>query len=123
MFTSQRQDNCDDLLPSGEFHYNNSQHLSTPQTPFMLNTRRNPHMGFEPHHPPSNLELVNEFMDCMALGIEEAKVALTKAKGKQTMYYNRQCKPAPVFTPGEKSGRMEATSPPINHRLSCHTDT
>jgi transposase InsO family protein len=47
-FTSRRQDNWDDLLPSGEFHYNNTVHLSTQQTPFMLNTRRNPHMGFEP---------------------------------------------------------------------------
>jgi transposase InsO family protein len=41
-FTSRRQDNWDDLLPSGEFHYNNSQHLSTQQTPFMLDTGRNP---------------------------------------------------------------------------------
>jgi hypothetical protein len=31
---------------------------------------------------------VNKFMDCMALGIEEAKVALTKAKDEYTMYYN-----------------------------------
>jgi transposase InsO family protein len=37
-FTSQQQDNWDGLLPSGEFHYNNSRHLSTQQTPFMLDT-------------------------------------------------------------------------------------
>jgi transposase InsO family protein len=79
-FTSRRQDNWDDLLPSGEFHYNNSVHLSTQQTPFMLDTRRNPRMGFEPQQPRSNLESVNDFVECMALGIEEAKVALTKAK-------------------------------------------
>jgi hypothetical protein len=54
----------------------------------MLDTGRNPRMGFEPHQPHSNLESVNEFMDHMALGIEEAKVALTKAKDKHTMYYN-----------------------------------
>jgi transposase InsO family protein len=88
-FTSQQQDNWDDLLPSGEFHYNNSQHLSTQQTPFMLDTGRNPHMGFESQQPHSNLESVNEFVERMAQGIEEAKVALTKAKDEYTMYYNR----------------------------------
>jgi hypothetical protein len=29
LFTSWWQDNWDNLLPSGEFHYNNSQHSST----------------------------------------------------------------------------------------------
>jgi hypothetical protein len=51
-FTSQRQDDWDNPLPSGEFHYNNSRHSSTQQTPFMLDTGRNPRMGFEPHQPP-----------------------------------------------------------------------
>jgi hypothetical protein len=48
-------------------------------------------MGFEPHQPHSNLESVNEFTDHMALGIEEAKAALTKAKDEYTMYYNHRC--------------------------------
>jgi transposase InsO family protein len=87
-FTSRRQDNWDDLLPSGEFHYNNSQHSSTQQTPFMFDTGRNPRMGFEPQQPHSNLESVNEFTERMALGIEEAKAALTKAKDEYAMYYN-----------------------------------
>jgi hypothetical protein len=55
----------------------------------MLDTRRNPRMGFEPQQPRSNLESVNEFTECMALGIEEAKAALTKAKDEYAMYYNR----------------------------------
>jgi hypothetical protein len=98
-FTSQRQDNWDNLLPSGEFHYNNRVHSSTQQTPFMLDTGRNPRMGFEPQQPRSHLESVNEFMDRMALRIEEAKAALTKAKDEYTMYYNRRREPAPVFAP------------------------
>jgi hypothetical protein len=68
----------------------------------MLNARRNPCMGFEPHQSHSNLELVNKFMDHIALGIEEAKATLTKAKDKYTMYYNRQHKPALIFTPGDR---------------------
>jgi hypothetical protein len=54
----------------------------------MLDTGRNPHMGFELQQPHSNLESVNEFAECMAQGIEEAKAALTKVKDKYTMYYN-----------------------------------
>jgi hypothetical protein len=68
----------------------------------MLDTRRNPHMAFEPQQPRSNLESVNEFAERMALGIEEAKATLTKAKDEYTMYYNCRRKPAPVFTPGDR---------------------
>jgi hypothetical protein len=74
----------------GEFFYNNMKHSSTQQTPFMVDTRRNPCMGFEPQQPHSTLDSANEFAEHIALGIEEAKVALTKAKDKYTMYYNRR---------------------------------
>jgi hypothetical protein len=59
-------------------------------------------MGFEPQQPQSTLESVNEFVEHMALGIEEAKVALTKAKDEYSIYYNRRHKPPPVFAPGDK---------------------
>jgi hypothetical protein len=68
----------------------------------MVDTGRHPHMGFEPQQPCSTLESANEFAEHMALGIEEAKVALTKVKDEYTMYYNCWCKPAPVFTPGDR---------------------
>jgi transposase InsO family protein len=101
-FTSRRQDHWDGLLPMGEFFYNNTKHLSTQQTPFMVDTGRNPRMGFEPQQPRSTLESANEFAERMALGIEEAKAALTKAKDEYTMYYNRRHEPAPVFAPGDR---------------------
>jgi hypothetical protein len=121
-FTSRRQDDWDDLLPTGEFQYNNSKHSSTQQTPFMVDTGRHPCMGFEPQQPRSNLELVNEFMEHMALGIEEAKAALTKAKDEYAMYYNHRCEPAPVFAPGDRvwlDGSNIATNRPsskLSHR-------
>jgi hypothetical protein len=59
-------------------------------------------MGFEPQQPRSKLESVNEFADRMALGIEEAQSALTKAKDKYAMYYNRRWEPALVFTQGDR---------------------
>jgi hypothetical protein len=58
-------------------------------------------MGFEPQQPCSK-EFINEFVDHMALGIEEAKAALTKVKDKYTTYYNQHWEPAPVFTQGDK---------------------
>jgi hypothetical protein len=68
----------------------------------MVDTGRHPHIGFEPQQPHSNLESANEFTECIALGIEEAKAALTKAKDEYTMYYNHQHEPAPVFTLGDR---------------------
>jgi hypothetical protein len=59
-------------------------------------------MGFEPQQPRSAMESANEFVERMALGIEEAKAALTKAKDEYTMYYNHQRRPAPVFAPGDR---------------------
>jgi hypothetical protein len=59
-------------------------------------------MGFEPQQPQSTLELVNEFVECMELGIEEVKVALTKVKDEYAMYYNRRHEPALVFAPGDR---------------------
>jgi hypothetical protein len=102
IFTSRRQDNWDDLLPLGEFSHNNHIHSSTQQTPFMLDTRRHPCMGFEPHRPRSKLESVNEFAEDMAHGLEEARSAITKVKDEYTMYYNRRQEPAPIFKPGDK---------------------
>jgi hypothetical protein len=89
IFTSRRQDDWDDYLPTGEFQYNNMVHSSTQQTLFMVDTGRHPHMGFEPQQPWSTLELANEFVEHIALGIEEAKAALTKAKDEYAMFYNR----------------------------------
>jgi hypothetical protein len=47
-------------------------------------------LGFEPHRPHSKLELVNEFVQCIAQGLEEAKSAIAKVKDEYAMYYNRQ---------------------------------
>jgi hypothetical protein len=102
IFTSQRQDDWDELLPLGEFSHNNHMHSLTQQTPFMVDTGRHPHMGFELQQPCSKLESVNKFVDRMALGIEEAKAALTKVKDEYTMYYNQHQEPAPVFTQGDR---------------------
>jgi hypothetical protein len=44
------------------------------------------------------LESVNNFMNHMAQGLEEAKVPLPRLR----WLYNHQCEPVPIFTPGNK---------------------
>jgi hypothetical protein len=54
----------------------------------MVDTGRHTRMSFEPHRPCSKLESVNEFAECMAQGLEEAKSAIAKVKDEYAMYYN-----------------------------------
>jgi hypothetical protein len=48
------------------------------------------------------LEMVNDFTDHIVQGLEEVKVALTKAKDEYAMYYTYQHEPTPVFSPDNK---------------------
>jgi len=99
---NERQDNWYDLLPLAEFQHNNHVHSATQHPPFLLDTGRLPHMGFEPGRNPSGLETVNEFMERMRTAIEEAKSAIRKAQDDMKRYYDRRRTPAPVFNPGDK---------------------
>jgi hypothetical protein len=101
VFVSEQQDNWMELLPLAEFQYNNHVHASTQHSPFLLDTGRHPGMGFEPDEAPSHMETVNEFQDRMASTLEEAKLALAKAKNNMAQYYNCRCTPAPVYKIGD----------------------
>jgi len=48
LFMNEWQDDWYDLLPMAEFQHNNHIHSATQQPPFLLDTGRLPHMGFEP---------------------------------------------------------------------------
>jgi hypothetical protein len=54
-------------------------------------------MGFEPDEAPSHMETVNEFQDQMVSTLEEAKLALAKAKNDMAQHYNCCHTPAPVY--------------------------
>jgi len=73
-----------------EFQYNNHVHSTTQQTPFLLDTRRLPRIGFEPQQNSSGLEMVNEFMERMRTAIEEVKSAIRKAQDDMKRYYDRR---------------------------------
>jgi len=102
LFVNKRQDNWYDLLPMAEFQHNNHVHSATQQPPFLLDTGRLPHMGFEPQQNPSGLETANEFTERMRTAIDEAKSTIHKAQDDIKRYYNRRRTPAPVFKPGDK---------------------
>ncbi|GLB45293.1 putative retrotransposable element tf2 155 kda protein type 1-like [Lyophyllum shimeji] len=102
VFCNERQDDWDDLLPEAEFQYNNHVHSATKFTPFMLDTGRNPRMGFEPRPLNSNNETANEFFERMKLAQEEAKAALAKAKDNMARYYDQRRIPAPEYKPGDR---------------------
>jgi hypothetical protein len=59
-------------------------------------------MGFEPLEPRLKLASVNDFVDRMSKGLEEAKSAFSKAKDEYTLYYNRPREPAPELQPGDQ---------------------
>jgi len=99
---NEQQDDWYDLLPMAEFQHNNYVHSTTQQTLFLLDTRRLPHMGFEPRQNSSGLETVNEFMERMRTAIEEVKSMIHKAQDDMKRYYNQRRTPAPVFRPGDK---------------------
>jgi len=65
ILVDERQDDWDNWLPMAEFAYNNHVHSSTQDTPFFINTRQHPHMGFEPVQQPSKVEAVSEFANHM----------------------------------------------------------
>jgi len=88
LFIRERQDDWYALLLLVEFSYNNHVHSSTQQTLFLLDTSQHPQMGFEPHQPQSKVEVVNEFTDQMKSALEEAKLALSRAKDNMVQYYN-----------------------------------
>ena len=80
LFVNKKQDNWYNLLPMVEFQHNNHVHASTQQTPFLLDTRCTPHIGFEPRQWPFGLDTVNEFMGWMKAAVEEAKSTIQKAQ-------------------------------------------
>jgi hypothetical protein len=66
-------------------------------TLFLLDTSQHPRMGFKLHQPLSKVEAVNKFTNQMRDTLEEAKLALTKAKDDMAKYYNQWRTPALVY--------------------------
>jgi len=122
LFVNKWQNDWYDLLPIAEFQHNNHVHSATQQPPFLLDTGRIPHMGFESSQAPSRLETVNKFTERMKSTTKEAKSAICKAQEDMTRYYNRKRTPAPVYKPGDRvyldvsDIKTTRLSPKLSHR-------
>ena len=89
LFTNERQDDWDELLPLAEFSYNNHVHSATQHTLFVLDTGRHPRIGVELNAEPSPKDTANEFIDRMKSTLDKARAALRKLKDDMACYYNQ----------------------------------
>ena len=101
MFCNYRQDDWAEWLSLAEFAYNNHISASSQHTPFMVETGRNPRMGFELVQE-TRIEEVSDFVDRMKTVQEEATATLVKAAEDMKRFYDAHRQPAPEYQPGDK---------------------
>ena len=78
VFINHRQEQWPDWLGMAEFAYNNKIHAATKNSPFKVNYRQDPRMGFEGRRK-GKYEAAGKFVEKMRKIQEEAKAALEKA--------------------------------------------
>ena len=88
VFVNHRQDDWAEWLPLAEFCHNNRVQASTRQSPFMLNTGRDPRLGTEPLRDV-RVESAANFVKRMKSARKEAEAALHKAADDMARYYDR----------------------------------
>jgi hypothetical protein len=97
-YTNYTQDDWVDLLPLAEFSYNNSDHASTKQSPFLANYGYHPTMDFcLPNDQPPNdrTQTLKETINILTENIQKAQDAYTSQA-------NKKRKPAPELKIGSK---------------------
>lgn len=85
-----------------EFAYNNQTHLATGTSPFELDTRMCPWMGFEPHQE-SQKEAPQVFKEQMQQALEDAQAAMNQASHNMSSSYNLQQQVQERFPTGSKA--------------------
>ena len=78
MYVNHRQNNWAKWLATAEFAFNNKVHAATKMSPFQINYRREPRMGFDIRKKGKN-EKVEEFVREMKGRHKEARAALVKS--------------------------------------------
>ena len=101
LFVNHRQDDWADWLSMAEFSYNNRIQASTRQTPFMLNSGRNPRLGTEPIRD-STMEAVDSFVKRLQASRKEAEAALHQAAEDMARYYDQNRQEAETYKVGDK---------------------
>ena len=85
MFIDHQQETWLEWMATAEFAYNNKVQTSTQQSPFMVNHRRHPRMGFEVTREGKHLA-AEDFAEQMKKVQEEAHVALLKSQDEMKQY-------------------------------------
>ena len=78
IYVNHRQNNWAKWLATAEFTFNNKVHTATKMSPFQVNYKREPRMGFDIRKKEKN-EKAEEFVKEMKERYEEARAALLKA--------------------------------------------
>ena len=79
MYVNHRQNNWAEWLATAEFTFNNKIHMATKSSPFQVNYRREPKMGFDIRKKEKN-EKAEEFVREMKERYEEARAALVRSQ-------------------------------------------
>jgi len=101
MYVNHRQNNWAEWLATAEFAFNNKVHTATKMSPFQVNYRREPRMGFDIRKKGRN-EKAEEFVKEMKERYEEARIALVKSQEEMKRQADRSRKEAEEYRVGDK---------------------
>ena len=101
MYVNHRQNNWSEWLTTAEFAFNNKVHTATKTSPFQVNYKREPRMGFDIRKKGKN-EKAEEFVREIKERYEEARVALVKSQEEIKEQADRNRKEAKEYRVGDK---------------------
>ena len=101
MYVNYRQNNWAEWLATAEFAFNNKVHTATKMSPFQVNYRREPRMGFDIRKKGKNKK-AEEFVKEMKERHEEARAALVKVQEEMKRQADRSRKEAEEYRVGDK---------------------
>ena len=101
MYVNHRQNNWAEWLATAEFAFNNKIYTATKSSPFQINYRREPRMGFNIRKKGKN-EKAEEFAREMKERYEEARATLVKSQEEMKRQANRSRKEAKEYRVDDK---------------------
>ena len=101
MYVNHRQNNWSEWLTTAEFAFNNKVHTATKTSPFQVNYKREPRMGFDIRKKGKN-EKAEEFVKEIKEKHEEARAALVRLQEEMKRQADRNRKEAEEYKVGDK---------------------
>jgi len=101
MYVNHRQNNWSEWLATAEFAFNNKVHTATKMSPFQVNYRKEPRMGFDIRKKGKN-EKAEEFAREMKERHEEARAALVRSQEEMKRQADRSRKEVEEYRVGDK---------------------